>query len=43
MDWLFEIDNYICDLRVAGILINVCSLTKNKPKSLENTEFSYQI
>lgn len=21
MDWLFEIDNYICDLRVAGILM----------------------
>lgn len=24
-------------------LFNVCSLTKNKLKSLENTEFSYQI
>lgn len=33
MDWLFEIDNNICDLRVAGILIKNNKIVVQRDKN----------
>ena len=33
MDWLFEIDNNICDLRAAGILIKNNKIVVQRDKS----------
>lgn len=33
MDWLFKVDNTICDLRVAGILIKDNKIVVQRDKS----------
>lgn len=44
MDWLFEIDNNICDLRVAGILIknNKIVVQRDKRKRICDTGWACQ-